>query len=414
MARPLSELLLDFIAALRAAGVRISVAESLDAVRAVGIGGLAPTRMREALRASLIKDEADSPVFDRVFADYFAAPQRGSGSPRQSRGAQIGISGAGRGDGSGSDPPPPTRALTPSDSRQSGAEKESPDKSGPAQRTGAVTHQKPGGDRQDAVEKKREGDTTRRGAGSNSETSGLQAAAAASTIDSIPFADYSPLEYDQARDLLAILQRRLRLRLGQRIRRAKAGRIDLRRTLRASIQHGGALIDLRYRARRPRHIDLLVLADISGSVRYATNLMLELLAGTAACFRRVRNFVFIDRLATADFERGHLVMAPQLDLLARSDFGRVLAELVKQHRDLINPATVLVILGDGRNNRRPARADLLRDLSRRCRAVIWLNPEPVARWGTGDSAIASYRRVVDSLLACGNLHELAADLATLI
>jgi len=226
--------------------------------------------------------------------------------------------------------------------------------------------------------------------------------------------DYSSLEYERARALLAVLQRRLRVRLGRRIRRAKAGRIDLRRTLRASIQHGGALIDLRYRARRPRHIDLLILADISGSVRYATNLMLELLAGAAAGFRRVRNFVFIDRLATADFERGHLVMAPQLDLFARSDFGRVLVELLTQHRDLISTATVLVILGDGRNNRRPARSDLLRDLSRRCRATIWLNPEPVARWGTGDSAIASYRKVVDSLLACGNLHELAANLAAIV
>src|SRR5579859_7376793 len=111
MARPLSELLLDFIATLRSAGVRISVAESLDAVRAVGVVGLAPTRMREALRASLIKDEVDSPVFDRVFADYFAAPQRGSGPPRQSRGAQIGMSGMGRGDGFGINPPPPTAAA---------------------------------------------------------------------------------------------------------------------------------------------------------------------------------------------------------------------------------------------------------------------------------------------------------------
>jgi uncharacterized protein with von Willebrand factor type A (vWA) domain len=414
MARPLSELLLDFIATLRSAGVRISVAESLDAVRAVSATGLAPARMRESLRASLIKDEADSAVFDRVFADYFAAPNRGAGQPRQSRGVQIGMSGMGRGDGFGINSPPPIASATPSQ-RLSWAAKVAPGPVGKVHRAPIATDRKTASDRPGLAEEKRDSETVPRGAGSKTETAGHHGQEAAmETADRIPFTDYSALEYEQARELLAVLQRRLRVRLGRRIRRAKAGRIDLRRTLRASIQHGGALIDLRFRARRPRHIDLLVLADISGSVHYATNLMLELLAGAAACFRRVRNFVFIDRLATADFERGHLVMSPNLDLHARSDFGRVLLEVAKRHPALINPATVLVILGDGRNNRRPARADILRDLTQRCRGTIWLNPEPVARWGTGDSAIASYCKVVDSLLACGNLHELAADLASIV
>src|SRR5713101_5049724 len=132
MARPLSELLIDFVATLRAAGVRISVAETLDAVRAVGVAGLAPTRMREALRASLIKDEADSAVFDRVFADYFATPKRAYGEPRQSSGAQIGMSGAGRGDGSGINPPSPTATASSLVSRRSSATTVAPGSSGAA------------------------------------------------------------------------------------------------------------------------------------------------------------------------------------------------------------------------------------------------------------------------------------------
>ncbi len=144
----------------------------------------------------------------------------------------------------------------------------------------------------------------------------------------------------------------------------RAGRLDFRRTIRASIQRGGALSDLRFRARRPRHIDLVILADISGSVRYSSTLMLELIAGAANFFRRVRSFVFIDRLAEAEFEQKHLVMTPPLDLYARSDFGRVLGELWERRGELLNRATVLVIMGDGRNNRRPARADLLREMGR--------------------------------------------------
>jgi uncharacterized protein len=69
-----------------------------------------------------------------------------------------------------------------------------------------------------------------------------------------------------------------------------------------------------------------------------------------------------------------------------------------------------VILGDGRNNRRPARADLLRDMRGLCRAIVWLTPEPAERWGTRDSAIHQYARAVDALHRCANLSELERSL----
>ena len=198
--------------------------------------------------------------------------------------------------------------------------------------------------------------------------------------------------------------------MGRRLHASRAGRIDFRRTIRASIQRGGALSDLRFRARRPRHIDLVILADISGSVRYSSTLMLELIAGARGFFRRVKGFVYIDRIAEADFEDGHLVMTPVLDLYARSDFGRVLGELWERRGELLNRTTVLVIMGDGRNNRRPARADLLREMGRGCRAVIWLIPEERERWGSGDSAIFQYAREVTALVPSRNLRELEEGL----
>ncbi|MFZ0247961.1 MAG: VWA domain-containing protein, partial [Candidatus Binatus sp.] len=186
-----------------------------------------------------------------------------------------------------------------------------------------------------------------------------------------------------------------------------------RRTIRAALQRGGALIDLNFRARRPRHVDLVILADISGSVRYAAQLMLELMAGARGCFRRVSSFVYVDHLAEADFEDGHLVMTPALDLYARSDFGRVLGELWERRTGLLTRGTIVVIMGDGRNNRLPARADLIREIVRTCRAVVWLNPEDPARWGTGDSAIKQYAREVKALVPSRNLRELQAALAAI-
>jgi uncharacterized protein with von Willebrand factor type A (vWA) domain len=406
--KPLSDLMLEFIGALRGAGVRVSVAETLDAMRAVSAAGLTRSRMREALRASLIKDEAHSPIFDELFAGYFEAPRGISGAPRSSRDRSIGVTGKGGGQSQTTTPtasrdrpePSPSAEPHPDASAEPGAPTAYPD--GRAQHDGS----------RDSATARKSGEQSRTAAASSGVRDGeAPRQTGIRDIERVPFARYSTLEYEQAREALAILQRRLRVRLGRRMRLARRGRLDFRRTIRAAIQRGGALLDLRFRTRRPRHIDLVVLADISGSVHYASTLMLELIAGAQRCFRRMRAFVFIDRLAAADFEAGHLVMTPVLDLYARSDFGRVFAELRDQHADLLTRATVLVIMGDGRNNRRPARADILRDLARRSRAAIWLNPEPPERWGTGDSAIESYRKVVDVLLPSGNLRELEAALA---
>jgi uncharacterized protein len=188
----------------------------------------------------------------------------------------------------------------------------------------------------------------------------------------------------------------------------------LRRTVRAAIQHGGILMELKRRHRRPRHLDLILLGDVSGSMRYAATLILELVAGAREFFRHVRSFVYIDNLAEASFERGHMVTTPAVDFHARSDFGKVLAQLWSRRAALITRATVVVIIGDGRNNRRPPKAELLRDLQRHCRTIIWLIPEPADRWGTGDSAILRYAREVSHLIPCGNLGALERGLERIV
>src|SRR5215469_10573868 len=92
----LRDQLVSFIAALRDAGVRISVAESIDAMNAVAAVGLERAQMQEALAAALIKDEADRPIFDESFGRFFAAPRRDRGEHPDQRGEQL-SAGAGRG-----------------------------------------------------------------------------------------------------------------------------------------------------------------------------------------------------------------------------------------------------------------------------------------------------------------------------
>jgi uncharacterized protein len=420
MAR-LRDQLVNFVGSLRDAGVRISVAESLDAMNAVAAIGLERARMHEALAASLIKDEADRAIFDESFNRFFASPPANRGEHPDQRGDQVSAA-AGRGrpgeNPSPRDESPSRRAEQPQDTRANEhAEKSSPSEAKPSKKNAAAPRDEAEGEEAQRNSYRMRGREERGDADSRdqSRTPGIDAARIARirAIERMPFDNFSDLDYDEARDALAPLIRRFRIRLGRRLRLANTGRIDFRRTIRAAMQRGGALLDLKFRARRPRHVDLVILADISGSVRYAAQLMLELMAGARGCFRRVSNFVYVDHLAEADFEEGHLVMTPALDLYARSDFGRVLGELWQRRIGLLTRSTIVVIMGDGRNNRLPARADVVRDIARMSRAVIWLNPEDPARWGTGDSAIKQYAREVKMLVPSRNLRELQVALSAI-
>jgi uncharacterized protein len=413
----LREQLIRFVTELRAAGLRVSVAESIDAISAVAAVGLDRTRMREALAAALVKDEADRAAFDEVFGRFFAAPPgdaKGRRHPEHRGQMESAASGRGRpGETPQASKTPraaPARAAASSKPPDEVPPKDDRERAAP--RPGESVTSKKTETRKRAEDRRASAQSVGKQANAGDEM-GTEAGRLARMreIERTPFEAYTDLTFEEARDALGLLERRFRARLGRRLRLARAGRIDIRRTIRAAIQRGGALADLRFRARRPRHVDLLILADISGSVRYAAELTLALAAGARDCFRRVRSFVYIDRLAEADFEEGHLVTSAAIDFYARSDFGRVLGELWERRGDYINRQTLVVIIGDARNNRRPARAELLREIARAARAVVWLNPEDPARWNTGDSAIGQYAREVTELHAARNLHELERALA---
>ena len=445
--------LLEFIGTLRAAGMRISVAESLDAMRAATAVGLAQRgRLREALASALLKDEAERGLFEAAFAAYFGGgrgPLRADGQRRPARSGVYGLGGESGGTGLAQEerarPVPPLSSgvgtgrpqAAPSppltvedetrnkdDSSQAAAEAKRAGDSAPSDDAktganddgGATDHDDPSSAGPGVADLLKALETAFGQAGHNDAPDGSAAGRAAQMRETwqLPFVNYNELEYRRARDTLKVLQRRLRTRLARRLRIASEGRVDFRRTVRAAIQHGGILAELRFRNRRPRHLDLLLLGDVSGSMRYAAVLMLELMAGAQELFRHVSSFVYIDSLAEAGFERGHLVTTPPVDFLARSDFGKVLTELWARRTTLVTRASVVVIIGDGRNNRRPPRVEILRDLQRYCRAIIWLNPEPAERWGTGDSAITRYARAVNQLIACSNLQALEHGLARVV
>jgi len=230
-----------------------------------------------------------------------------------------------------------------------------------------------------------------------------------------PFAALSDAEIEAVR--LAVRRFAERLRGGARVRarHARRGRVDAHRTVRASMRTGGVPFSpaRRRRARdRPR---IVLLCDISDSVRAAAAFLLEFTHAVHELFERARSFVFVSELGetTALFENqpvrtavAHAWGGGVVTIGDNSNYGRVLRSFEERHLRDLDRRTTVVILGDGRTNYHDAAADVLDRVRARSRAVIWLCPEPRGQWAQGDSAMALYAP------RCTAVHEVrcAADL----
>jgi uncharacterized protein with von Willebrand factor type A (vWA) domain len=228
------------------------------------------------------------------------------------------------------------------------------------------------------------------------------------------------------RDDLAALQRSLRplarrmaSRLARRRRHGRHGRLDFRRTLRRSLSTGGVPADPRFRRPHPHKPEIVVLADVSGSVATFARFTLQLVHALAGEFSAVRTFVFIDGIdevthlfaGTDDLAAALTRVHEEADVVAadgHSDYGRALSAFWARWGREITPRTSVVILGDARNNYHAASVEVLAELRRRGRRVWWLNPEPRSYWDTGDSIVSEYAPYCHGVFECRNLRQLEA------
>lgn len=238
-----------------------------------------------------------------------------------------------------------------------------------------------------------------------------------------PFAQLSRAEHERMKVLVRRLAERLKARLLRLERQRKRGRLDVRRTLRASLATAGVPLRLHFKKKRRERPEIVVLCDVSDSVRAASVFMLELVYSLSELFREVRGFVFVDRIGevTELFERvgpDEAIEAVQrgdvVSVYANSDYGRVLRDFFAAHEGSLGRKTTVVLLGDGRTNYRASESWVLEEIQRRVRHVIWLCPEPRGLWGFGDSEMPAYARHVDAALVVSNLRELAAVVDRLV
>lgn len=222
-------------------------------------------------------------------------------------------------------------------------------------------------------------------------------------------------EVDSLREEVARLAEVLRARISLRPKVDRRGRLDLRRTLRRSLATGGVPFEVIRRRRRRHKPRLVVLCDISDSVRNVSRFMLQLSYALQKAFDRVYSFAFVAELGelTELFRIHDIDRALELaytgavcNVFANSNYGSALRAFRARHLDKVTPRTTVLVIGDGRNNYHAAHADVLGDLARRARQVWWLTPESPAAWGFGDSAMHEYAPHCDRVVVVYNLESL--------
>jgi uncharacterized protein len=211
----------------------------------------------------------------------------------------------------------------------------------------------------------------------------------------------------------AVSQMKRRLAtLGHEQRGRKKGQmVDVRRTMRASLETGGVPMHLRYRPKRPRRPEIYVLCDVSTSVTSASVFFLSVLHALHDSFRKLRSFVFIERISEVtdvfEHERDFAVIARKIsseggvaDVSGYTDYGRVWLEFLTEISEDLDPRSTVIVLGDARTNGREPHAEVFARIADRAGRLFWLNPEPKLYWNYGDSVMSSYERYCDGTFEC--------------
>jgi hypothetical protein len=222
-------------------------------------------------------------------------------------------------------------------------------------------------------------------------------------------------EMRRMKDAVTKLAQRLRNALAVKRRTARRGKLHVKDTIRRSLQYGGVPFAVRYHRRKRVKPQVVVLCDVSDSVRNVSRFMLQFVYSLQDLYSKVRSFIFVADIGeiTKLFEESEIHQAIDqairgnvINVYAHSDFGRAFRLFHRDHLSAITRHTTVIVLGDARNNYNVPHEWVLREIRQRAKQVIWLNPENRMTWGFGDSEMDRYQPYCDVVEECRNLNQL--------
>ena len=219
-------------------------------------------------------------------------------------------------------------------------------------------------------------------------------------------------DFDRMQKLVRKMARKLATRYNKRRRRSRRGILDVRRTLRRNMANDGVPFDTVWKQTKIERPRIVVICDVSRSVAAAARFLLLFLYSLNEVIGTLRAFAFSDHLteisdimAQKDVEVAINQIMNKIGFRP-TDYGQSFADFEEDYGDSIDRKTTVIILGDGRSNYCDPRIDLMRWMHNRGKSVIWLNPEPVSFWGTGDSEMHRYLSFCHVAKLCRNVRDL--------
>jgi uncharacterized protein len=227
-----------------------------------------------------------------------------------------------------------------------------------------------------------------------------------------PLARIEPRQIEEMRALIRRMARRLRERFSKPRKRQRRGHLDVRRTLRRNAAWGSVPFLTAWKRKHRDKPKIVALCDVSGSVARVSDFFLLLIHSLHEVVEDVRSFAFSGHLIeVSDILESRTAEEAMRDIMAKvgfgsSDYGSSFADFERQWMASVTPQTTVIVLGDARSNNLDPGADILRRISERSKRVVWLNPEGRLTWGFGDSEMPRYATFCNVVRQCATAQQL--------
>jgi uncharacterized protein with von Willebrand factor type A (vWA) domain len=235
-----------------------------------------------------------------------------------------------------------------------------------------------------------------------------------------PLARIEPRQVEQMRSLIRQIARRLRERYSKPRKRQRRGHLDVRRTLRRNAAWGSIPFLTAWKRKHRDRPKIVALCDVSGSVARVSDFFLLLIHSLHEVVDDVRSFAFSGHLIeVSDILESKSPEEAMAEIMSKvgfgsSDYGNSLADFERQWMSAITPQTTVIVLGDARSNNLDPRADILRRIGERSKRLVWLNPEGRMTWGFGDSEMPRYATFCSVVRQCATAQQLERAVSDIV
>lgn len=235
-----------------------------------------------------------------------------------------------------------------------------------------------------------------------------------------PLARIEPRQIEQMRHLIRQIARRLRERYSKPRKRQRRGHLDVRRTIRRNAAWGGVPFLTAWKRRHRDRPKIVAICDVSGSVAKVSDFFLLLIHSLHEVVDDVRSFAFSGHLIeVSDILERKSPEEAMAEIMSKagfgsSDYGNSFADFENEFMNSLDPRTTVIVLGDARSNNLDPRADILRRIAERSKRVVWLNPEGRMAWGWGDSEMPRYSTFCTVVRQCATAQQLERAVSDIV